>query len=60
MQDVIHRVPGLEHMAARARQAVHEKLIDHKHYISQHGEDMPEIRDWVWPYADAPVESATT
>ncbi len=60
VQDVIHRVPGLEHMAARARQAVHEKLIDHKHYISQHGEDMPEIRDWVWPYADTPVESATT
>lgn len=28
-----------------------EKLIQHNNYIVEHGEDMPEIRNWTWPYA---------
>jgi len=41
-------VPGLGPRAAYAQQAIREKLVDHKQYIARYGEDMPEIRDWVW------------
>ena len=46
--DVIDRVPALGPRAAYAKQAIRDKLIEHKQYIAQHGEDMPEIRDWRW------------
>jgi xylulose-5-phosphate/fructose-6-phosphate phosphoketolase len=48
--DVIDRVPSLGYLAAYTRQAVRDKLIEHKEYIVQRGEDMPEIRDWRWSY----------
>ena len=47
--DVIDRVPTLGPLAAYAKQALRDKLIDHRQYIHEHGEDMPEIRDWRWP-----------
>ena len=46
--DVIDRVPGLGIRAAYAKQAIRDKLIEHKQYIEKHGEDMPEIRNWKW------------
>ncbi len=48
--DVIDRVPKLGYLAAYAKQTIREKLIEHKEYIRKYGEDMPEIRDWKWPY----------
>lgn len=27
-----------------------QKLIHHKQYIQQVGDDLPEVRDWKWPY----------
>jgi xylulose-5-phosphate/fructose-6-phosphate phosphoketolase len=46
--DVIDRVPGLSTRAAYVKQALRDKLIDHKTYIHKYGQDMPEIRNWRW------------
>ena len=48
VEDVIDRVPALGARAAYAKQAIAEKLIEHKQYIAKHGDDMPEIQDWRW------------
>ena len=48
VDDVIDRVPKLGYMAAYAKQAVRDKIIEHKEYIKRYGEDMPEIRNWKW------------
>jgi xylulose-5-phosphate/fructose-6-phosphate phosphoketolase len=50
--DVINRVPKLGYMAAYTKQFVRDKLIDHKEYIREYGQDMPEIREWRWKWAD--------
>ena len=47
--DVIDRVPKLGYLAAYAKQAMRDKLIEHKQYIIRHGDDMPEVKDWRWP-----------
>jgi xylulose-5-phosphate/fructose-6-phosphate phosphoketolase len=48
--DVIDRVPRLRNIAAHIKQDLRNKLIQHKRYVIEHGDDMPEIRDWKWPY----------
>jgi xylulose-5-phosphate/fructose-6-phosphate phosphoketolase len=50
VDDVIDRVPKLLPVAAYLKQHVRNKRIEHKEYIARHGIDMPEIRDWKWPY----------
>jgi xylulose-5-phosphate/fructose-6-phosphate phosphoketolase len=49
--DVIDRVPKLAASAVYVKQQVRDKRIEHKEYIRKYGEDMPEIRDWKWPYS---------
>ncbi len=46
--DVIERVPKLGHLAAYTKQFVRDKLIEHRQYITEYGEDMPEVAQWVW------------
>jgi xylulose-5-phosphate/fructose-6-phosphate phosphoketolase len=48
--DVIDRVPGLAETAGRLRQEMSDRRIRARAYTREHGEDDPEIRDWVWPY----------
>ncbi|MGO9095467.1 MAG: phosphoketolase [Bryobacteraceae bacterium] len=47
--DVLDRVEPLRSVTAYVRQTLRNKLVDHKQYIDQHGEDLPEVKDWVWP-----------
>jgi len=44
----IKRLPALAGKGASAQQMFHAKLLDHHRYIREHGEDMPEVRDWHW------------
>ncbi|MBS0325662.1 MAG: phosphoketolase family protein [Proteobacteria bacterium] len=48
VKDVVDRVPSLGSRAAYVSQFVRDKLIEHRRYIRQYGQDMPEIRDWTW------------
>jgi xylulose-5-phosphate/fructose-6-phosphate phosphoketolase len=48
--DAIDRVPHLRYRAAHVKQMLHNKLIEHKQYVREHGEDMPEVRNWKWEY----------
>jgi xylulose-5-phosphate/fructose-6-phosphate phosphoketolase len=48
--DAIDRVPGLLPRYAHVKQAMRDLLVDHGEYIREHGDDMPLIRDWRWPF----------
>jgi xylulose-5-phosphate/fructose-6-phosphate phosphoketolase len=48
--DVIDRVPRLQRVGAHFKQFLRNKLVEHKQYICEHGDDLPEIRDWKWPH----------
>jgi xylulose-5-phosphate/fructose-6-phosphate phosphoketolase len=48
--DVVDRVPRLARVGAHFKQYVRDKLVEHKRYICEHGDDLPEIRDWKWRY----------
>jgi xylulose-5-phosphate/fructose-6-phosphate phosphoketolase len=46
--DVIDRVPGLGAKAAYVKQALREKLIEHREYIRKYGDDLPEVKNFRW------------
>jgi xylulose-5-phosphate/fructose-6-phosphate phosphoketolase len=50
VSDVMDRVPKMRARAPHIKQAMRDRLVEHKDYIRRHGEDMPEIRDWKWPW----------
>jgi len=60
VDDVIDRVPKLGARAAYAKQAIRNKLIEHKEYIARCGDDMPEIAGWRWGQAAAAGRTGST
>ncbi|GEA86244.1 phosphoketolase family protein [Cellulomonas cellasea] len=51
VMDVIDHTPGLRSKAASLRQRMDDRRIEAREYTRRHGEDIPEVRDWVWPDA---------
>jgi len=46
--EAIERVPGLKAKADHVVEALQAKLEEHRHYVREYGEDMPEIQNWRW------------
>jgi len=57
VMDAIDRLPQTGDRGIYLKQQLRDKLIEHKHYIDQHGEDLPEIRHWQWG-ASGPAPTA--
>ena len=49
--DVIDRVPSLQTKYATFRQEMVDARLTAREYTRAHGDDLPEVRDWVWPGA---------
>jgi xylulose-5-phosphate/fructose-6-phosphate phosphoketolase len=49
VMDVIDRVPGLGSRAGHLRQRMEDTRVRARNYTREHGEDPPEVREWVWP-----------
>ncbi len=47
-EDVIDRVPGLGSRRAYVKQKIRDRLMDHQQYISQYGDDLPDVKNWSW------------
>ena len=47
-------VPRLRRVSAHVREALKNKLIEHRLYIRSHGQDLPEIRNWQWAATPGP------
>jgi xylulose-5-phosphate/fructose-6-phosphate phosphoketolase len=47
--DVIDRVPALQSTCATLRQEMADMRIAARDYTREHGEDIPEVRNWAWP-----------
>ncbi len=59
--DAVRRTPKLAAHLAQAEQLHSEKMQEHKLYVTEHGEDLPEVSQWVWGQkgdnADKPQET---
>jgi xylulose-5-phosphate/fructose-6-phosphate phosphoketolase len=53
--DVVDRVHHLGAKGPYLKQRMMDKLVEHKQYIDEHGQDLPEIRNWKWNRSGSPA-----
>ena len=46
--DAIDRLPQTAERGLYLKEQLREKLLEHRRYINEFGEDLPEIRNWTW------------
>ncbi len=54
----IERLPQTGNRGTYLKQQLREKLVEHRYYIGQHGQDLPEVREWKWPGASREARSS--
>ncbi|MFL5866439.1 MAG: hypothetical protein ACJ766_04990 [Thermoleophilaceae bacterium] len=45
-------MPGLGEKEAHLRQRMADERLRHREHTREHGEDSPDVSDWVWPGSD--------
>ena len=48
VRDALKYLPGLGNKGASLNQWCKDKLVEHKQYIKEYGQDLPEIKNWTW------------
>lgn len=48
VEDVLLRVPQYGNKTAHLFQKMEDKLVEHKQYIHEYGQDLPEVANWKW------------
>lgn len=48
VKTVLYKLPHLGNKSSSLVQLMNDKLVEHKQYISEYGEDLPEIKNWKW------------
>jgi xylulose-5-phosphate/fructose-6-phosphate phosphoketolase len=46
--DAVRRIPRLKNISDKAVERFYESMQRHKIYVSENGEDLPEVKDWKW------------
>jgi xylulose-5-phosphate/fructose-6-phosphate phosphoketolase len=47
--DAVNRLPQTGSEGTYLKQQLNDKLVEHNRYIRRYGQDMPEVREWIWP-----------
>jgi xylulose-5-phosphate/fructose-6-phosphate phosphoketolase len=56
---VVDRVPRLAKLGSHFKQLLRNKLVEHRHYVCEYGDDLPEVKDWRWTgYKSEPIRAS--